>query len=89
MELLFARNINGTDATGLVYIDNEKPNILCYCDEDQAKKIQCSFMKSEKWDKLDKKIGEYYKEEDDEDFDDHEGSLLEIGEDAAIAFGYL
>jgi hypothetical protein len=48
-------------------------------------------IKSEKWDKLDAEIGEYYQNEDDEDDedDDSEGSLLDIGETAAIAFGYL
>lgn len=44
---------------------------------------------SDKWDALDKKIGKYYKDYDDEEDCENEGSLLEIGEDAAIAFGYL
>ena len=43
-------------------------------------------IKSEKWDKLDEKIGKFYENDiDDED----EGNLIDIGEVAAIAFGYL
>lgn len=49
--------------------------------------------KSEKWDKLDDEIGKYYENDidDDEENEDEEfeGSLLDIGETAAIAFGYL
>ena len=41
-------------------------------------------IKSEKWDKLDEKIGKFY----ENDIDD-EGNLIDIGEVAAIAFGYL
>jgi len=47
--------------------------------------------KAEKWDKLDDAIGKYYEndEEEENDDDESEGSLLDIGETAAIAFGYL
>jgi hypothetical protein len=50
-------------------------------------------IKSEKWDKLDEKIGKFYENESNdyegnEDFED-EGDLGDIGEVAAIAFGYL
>lgn len=38
--------------------------------------------KAEKWDKLDKKIGKFYEE-------DADGNLIEIGEAAAVALGYL
>lgn len=43
--------------------------------------------KAEKWDKLDVKIGRFYKE--DEDYIQEDGNFLDIGEVAAIAFGYL
>lgn len=50
-------------------------------------------IKAEKWDKLGDEIGKYYENDidDDEENDDEEfeGSLLDIGETAAIAFGYL
>lgn len=44
-------------------------------------------MKADKWDELDKKISEFYPEgaEDNDDY----GDLADIGEIAAIAFGYL
>lgn len=49
--------------------------------------------KANKWDKLDEEIGKYYENDidDDEENEDeeNEGSLLDIGETAAIAFGYL
>ena len=47
---------------------------------------------SEKWDKLDEKIGKFYENDiDDEENEDgeDEGNLIDIGEVAAIAFGYL
>jgi len=46
------------------------------------------FAKAENWDKLDAEIGVFYENEDDEDFED-DGNLCDIGEAAAIAFGYL
>ena len=49
-------------------------------------------IKSEKWDKLDEKIGKIYENDiDDEENEDgeDEGNLIDIGEVAAIAFGYL
>lgn len=57
-------------------------------DNDIVRQIEQALLKAEKWDKLDAEIGEYYAEEID--FEDEDtGSLLEIGETAAIAFGYL
>ena len=49
-------------------------------------------IKSEKWDKLDEKIGKFYENDiDDEENEDgeDEGNLIDIGGVAAIAFGYL
>ena len=49
-------------------------------------------IKSEKWDKLDEKIGKFYENDiDDEENEDgeDEGNLIDIGEVVAIAFGYL
>ena len=51
-------------------------------------------IKSEKWDKLDEKIGKFYEndiddEENEDGEDEDEGNLIDIGEVAAIAFGYL
>ena len=49
-------------------------------------------IKAEKWDKLDEKIGKFYENDiDDEENEDgeDEGNLIDIGEVAAIAFGYL
>jgi len=45
-------------------------------------------IKADKWDKLDSDIGKYYEIEEDS-MEEEEGSLLEIGETACIAFGYL
>ena len=42
--------------------------------------------KAERWDKLADKIAKFYPENHDENF---EGDLGDIGEAAAIAFGYL
>ena len=41
--------------------------------------------KADKWDELDKKIGKFYPEDETEDT----GDLCDIGEAAAVAFGYL
>lgn len=48
-------------------------------------------IKAEKWDKLDAEIGKFYDDfdEDEANDEDYEGGLLDIGEAAAIAFGYL
>lgn len=47
--------------------------------------------KAEKWDSLYDKISEYYVDEDDNIVEDdkHDGGLLDIGEIAARAFGFL
>jgi len=49
---------------------------------------------TDKWNALDEEIGKYYDEptydaENDCDFDEDNGNLCDIGETAAIAFGYL
>lgn len=43
--------------------------------------------KADRWDRLGNKIGKFY--ESDEEFIEEDGNLLDIGEIAAIAFGYL
>lgn len=59
------------------------------------KQIQEWKEKAEKWDALDKEISKYYREPEDEDYDEafakvaDENGLLGIGEVAATAFGYL
>jgi hypothetical protein len=49
--------------------------------------------KAEKWDKLGNEIEKYYESEDednnDDEYDREEGNLLDIGEAAASAYGYL
>lgn len=48
--------------------------------------------KAEKWDALDKKIGNFYTDEKgeyNEDSPQDDGNLLDIGEIAAIAFGWM
>lgn len=42
----------------------------------------------EKWEKLGEEIGKYYDQEN-ESCEEEEGSLLDIGEAAAIAYGFL
>lgn len=44
-------------------------------------------VKAEKWDKLDDEISKFYREDDE--VNDEFGDLIDIGEAAAIAFGYL
>lgn len=75
--------LNYKEKQQLTYTDDEVIQLM----EDYASEFK---LKSDKWDALDEKIGKYYESEEDEsEDDDFEGSLLEIGEDAAIAFGYL
>jgi len=46
--------------------------------------------KAEKWDNLDKKIAKFYVDKDGNELPDGEGGdLADIGETAAIAFGWL
>lgn len=44
--------------------------------------------KSDKWDELETKIAKIYSQEN-ESTDEEEGSLLDIGEISALAFGFL
>jgi hypothetical protein len=47
-------------------------------------------LKAEKWDKLEKKIEKYYVDENGDPLpDDEGGDLGDIGEAAAMAFGFL
>lgn len=47
-------------------------------------------LKAEKWDALNERIYKYYFDEDGNELpDDSGGDLVDIGEAAAIAFGYL
>lgn len=46
-------------------------------------------VKAEKWDALDEKIGKYYVDENGDELEEEGGDLCDIGEAAAIAFGYL
>ena len=69
--------------------------------QEMANKIEMLFndeiskykKKSEKWDKLGKEIEKYYESDDedndDDEYDREEGNLLDIGEAAASAYGYL
>lgn len=50
--------------------------------ETLAKQLDMYKIKADKWDKLDQEIGEFY-------FDDAQGDLVDIGELAALAFGYV
>ena len=53
-----------------------------------TKQIKALKWKADKWDALDQKISKYYPEEEEENSDE-EGDLLDIGEHAARAFGYM
>jgi len=92
-KLMYAKRINDSQLTGLVDVSINPPKVFCYCSEEVANVILKNKTKSEKWDKLDEEIGKYYENDtdDDEENEDEEseGNLLDIGETAAIAFGYL
>lgn len=61
---------------------------------EQESEIEVWKSKAEKWDRLDAKIGKFYDEEEEseQEYGEQEfgdGNLLDIGEAAASAFGYL
>lgn len=85
---MYAKRIDDSQLTGLVDVSVNPPKVFCYCSEEVANVILKNKTKSEKWDKLDEKIGKYYNEEN-ESTEEEEGSLLDIGEAVAGAFGYL
>jgi len=93
--LVYAKRINDSQLTGLIEIKegSASPELYCYCSEEIANEILSMKKKSENWDKLDEEIGKFYEndtDDDDENYDEEsEGSLLDIGEAAATAFGYL
>ncbi|WP_034746973.1 hypothetical protein [Chryseobacterium vrystaatense] len=51
---------------------------------EKKQNITCLMDKAAKWDKLDEEISKFYGDEEEE-----QGTLLDIGEAAARAFGYL
>lgn len=54
------------------------------------KEMEAIFKKAAKWDALDDKIGGFYVDEKGDELEEEEGGdLADIGEAAAIAFGYL
>jgi hypothetical protein len=54
------------------------------------KEMESIFEKAAKWDALDDKIGGFYVDEKGDELEEGEGGdLADIGEAAAIAFGYL
>ncbi len=56
----------------------------------KSQRILAMKAKAEKWDKLDKEISAYYFDDNDDELEDEEGGdLLDIGEAAARAFGYM
>jgi len=91
--LIYVKQINNSQLTGIADVSTNPPTVFCYCSEEVANSILKSINKADKWDKLGDDIGKYYEndtDDDDENEDDEfEGSLLDIGETAAIAFGYL
>ena len=46
-KLVYARNINGTELTGLLDISFNPPQLFCYCNEEVANEI-ISFYKGDK-----------------------------------------
>lgn len=97
-KLIYAKRINDSQLTGLVDVSTNPPKVYCYCSEEVANVILKNKTKSEKWAELDEEIGKFYEndtddddnEDDEENEDDEsEGNLIDIGEVAAMAFGYI
>lgn len=76
--------------TGTRYIDNavfEVVAIDVFALINQVFKKEMKYkIKADKWDALDEKIGKFYP---DDEADEAGGDLCDIGEAAAMAFGYL
>lgn len=54
------------------------------------KEIKLLKIKADKWDALDKKIASYYADDNGDELSDEDGgNLLDIGEAAAHAFGFI
>lgn len=66
-------------------MNKEEPNM-----EPTPEQVALWRQKAEKWDALGKAIDAHYEVDDEGELVDKEvGNLLDIGETAAIAFGYL
>ena len=71
-------------------LSDAEDNVMRYRKRLRELGVVLSDSKSEKWDKLEEKISEYYKETtDDTEDEEYDSGLLGIGEAAARAFGYL
>ena len=83
-KLHFAKNINGTDETGLIDISSNPPAIFCYCAEDVSKKILSALEKAKSYDKLEERLASFYSNDDE----DRHADIMDIGEAAASHFGF-
>ena len=71
-------------------LSDAEDNVIRYRKRLRELGVQLPETKAEKWDKLEEKVSEYYKDGTDDTIDDeYDDGLLGIGEASARAFGYL
>ena len=83
-KFLFVEKINGTTNTGIVDVENQE--LICYCSKEQSQLILQAFQDSKKYSELGDKVAAFYDEENGEE---SEGDLGDIGELVATHFGFL
>lgn len=82
--LIFAENINGTDEAGIVNVKTME--LICLCTKEKSEFILEAFKVKESYVELEDKIAKFYSDENE--FNDV-GDLCDIGEVAAMHFGFL
>lgn len=85
-KLMFATKINGTEETGLVDMSVNPPELFCICTKEVATEILNKFKKAKSYNELKAKIGEFYPEDE---ADEAPGDLCDLGEVAAMHFGFM
>lgn len=82
--LVFAKKINSTNETGIV--DVQTKTVFCFCTEEAANTILSSIKKAKQYEDLEDKIAAFYPEDENEEV---QGDLCDIGELAASHFGFM
>ena len=86
-DLIFAKNINGTDEAGIINVKTME--LLCLCTKENSELILRAFEIRDSYIELEDKIAKFYEDDEINGSEFNEvGDLCDIGEVAAMHFGF-